>query len=170
MLNSKMDEHPTFSFLSTEPNDMTEFGLTPDMEAAILAAGAATGAAKAKPKAARKTATCGAWADAKAGVMPRRVLLPASNAYSQRHIDALLTLAEANDRAAVEAYVITGTNTYSRILRSYRDACLCFLDKPMAIPLLPKALSPVSVDDSMVANSVTKPKSKRKPAAKKEAA
>ncbi|CAB5220259.1 hypothetical protein UFOVP233_31 [uncultured Caudovirales phage] len=166
---------------------MIDFRLTPDMEAAILAAGDAIGAAKAKTKSAKPRAnlTTAAWEAARSGAMPAPLVYPTPN-HMQAHVERIFDLMQAGDRDGVAAYEIKGKKFYSRVALDYRAACLCFLDKPLAIPLLstaaPKldlpdaaqitlpqeALSPISVDDSKVANSVTKPK--RKPAAKKAAA
>ena len=166
---------------------MTDFGLTPDMEAAILAAGDATGAAKAKlkPSKARANLTTAAWEAARSGAMPAPLVYPTPN-HMQPHVEKIFNLMQAGDRDAVAAHEIKGKKFYSRVALDYRAACLHFLDKPLAIPLLStapakldapdaalitlptEALSPILVDGSLVANPVTKPK--RKPAAKKAAA
>lgn len=145
MINLKLDEYPTVSLLTEEPKEptiMNDYGLTADLEAEIMQAGAEIGAAKtgtkASPKGRRKKATEAAWAAANAGQMPARLIFPASAPHRQKHADAMLAMAEANDRAGLEAHVITGTANYSNTLRSYKDALLTFLSKPIALPK-PKA-------------------------------
>lgn len=109
-----------------------------DLEAAILSAGKAIGKAKTKQPKQRATMTDAAMAAALAGKMPEPLTFPASNAYAQKHADALLALAQADDKAGVEAFQIGGTNTYSRALRRYREALLVFLSRPIPLPIKPR--------------------------------
>lgn len=109
-----------------------------DLEAAILAAGSAIGAAKTKTRAPRAKMTDKAFLAAQAGQMPEPLTFPPSNAYAQKHADALLALAQADDRAAVEAYAINGTNTYAKALRRYQAALVEFLSRPIPLPIKSK--------------------------------
>lgn len=92
---------------------------------AKAAAKAGTGLGKRKG---RKTITAAAWAEAEAGVLPEAPEFPLSNYYANRHAKALRDAAGAGDREGLVAYTIGGTNTYSKALRSYREALLRYLE------------------------------------------
>lgn len=117
---------------------MKDLNITADLEAEILAAGAAIGAAKTKTRKPRPKMTDAAMAAALAGKMPEPLTFPASNAYAQKHADAMLALAQADDRDAVAAYQIGGTNTYSKALRRYQAALVEFLSRPIPLPIKAK--------------------------------
>jgi hypothetical protein len=97
-----------------------------DIEALVLAMGAAVGAKKAKGAKAKKPVgqVAQAMAQAQAGVLPPVPAIPDSNASARKHAARLLALAEAADLGGLEGYFIGGTNTYSRLLRGYRGALL----------------------------------------------
>jgi hypothetical protein len=89
---------------------------------------AATRAANRPPKAKRRGMTTAAWEAVKAGRAPEKLVIgSATNAYAQKVIDQLYELYLAGELAALEAFVISGTNCYARGARSYRDACVAYL-------------------------------------------
>lgn len=118
--------------------DLADLGLTDEIAASILAAGDAKAI---KPeKKARARITDAAWAAAKAGMMPAPLSFPASNVYAQKHADKLRDLAEAQDLIGLGNYIIGGTNTYSKALRSYRDALIAYVQS--ALPPIPLRAAP----------------------------
>lgn len=122
------DEAPEpFAEPEEKANLTIDLGITPELAALIYGLGDAAGAAIPVPQK-RKGITSDAWAAAERGELPGELGFPASNIYAKVHADNLRQLTEAGDRAALEAYPIGGTNTYSKALRSYRDALLSFLD------------------------------------------
>jgi hypothetical protein len=59
------------------------------------------------------------------GTMPEKpVITSATNAVYQKRFDRLAALAAAGDWAGVAVYEVKGSNTYSKILRRYRDQLL----------------------------------------------
>lgn len=86
----------------------------------------------------RASMTDAAMEAAKAGRMPEPLTFPASNSYAQKHVEAMLELARADNKAAVEAYTIKGTNTYSKALRRFREALLVYLSQPISLPITGK--------------------------------
>lgn len=113
--------------------DLAELGLTEEITASILAAG--TAKATTPEKKSRARITDAAWAAAKAGLMPPALTFPASNVYAQKHADKLRELGEAQDLVGLGNYHIGGTNTYSKALRSYRDAMVAYVQT--ALPPFP---------------------------------
>lgn len=107
-------------------NLTVDLGITPELAALIYGLGEAAGAAIPVPQK-RKGLTADAWEAAGRGEMPGALAFPASNKHAQKHADKLRDLTEAGDAAAVAAYQIGGTNTYSKALRDYRDALLSYL-------------------------------------------
>lgn len=110
-----------------EKADLTiDLGLTPDLIALIYAMGEEAGEAIPVPQK-RRGLTASAWEAVERGEMPEPMEFPASNSYAKLHADNLRQLTEEGNKAALEAYHIGGTNTYSKALRSYRDALLAYL-------------------------------------------
>lgn len=115
------------------------YGFTPDLEASILSAGVAVGAARTAAKKAkkakapkpvkepRKTLVGPAWDAVNAGMQPPRMKFPLSNYWSQTKADALHEMMLAGDMAGLSATSILGINTYARALLGYRDACIAYL-------------------------------------------
>lgn len=169
MLNSKITEFPSLSLLGDdphdqpkEPTDMTDF-LTVEIEAAILAAGAAVGAAKlvAKPK--RASLLSATMEAVEGGQMPPRLAFPRKSS-SQKVVDAIYAAMEINDREAVASADTSGVRYDSKVSRAYQVACLAFMDRPISLP------KPLPPKDGVVAKPVTvKAPAKPKPS-KKEAA
>jgi len=130
-----VDEIPAVSEAEPAPfaepqekaNLTVDLGITPELAALILGLGEAAGAAIPVPQK-RKGITADAWAAAERGELPGDLVFPASNLRYAIHSSNLLQLTEAGDRAALEAYYIGGTNTYSKALQDYRKALLCYLD------------------------------------------
>ena len=59
------------------------------------------------------------------GVVPDKpVITSPTNQHQQKRLDRLAELAAAGDWPAIEAYPVTGTNTYSQVVRRYRDRLL----------------------------------------------
>jgi pyruvate/2-oxoglutarate dehydrogenase complex dihydrolipoamide acyltransferase (E2) component len=59
------------------------------------------------------------------GVVPDKpVIISPTNQHQQKRLDRLAELAAAGDWPAIEAYPVTGTNTYSQVVRRYRDRLL----------------------------------------------
>lgn len=111
-----------------EKADLTvDLGITPELAALIYGLGEAAGAAIPVPQK-RKGITADAWAAVERGEMPAPLVFPNSNKHAQKHADAMRALTEAGDRTALEEYQIGGTNTYSKALRSYREALISYLD------------------------------------------
>lgn len=84
-----------------------------------------------RPRAAKKATepkvrrSAQADADAAAGTMPGKpVITSAANPGYQKKFDALAALADAGDWAGVEAYQVTGVNTYAKKLGQYRARLL----------------------------------------------
>lgn len=108
------------------------FGLGDDLLAEIFAHADDAAEAKAQAKATEKAAgpaprrgLAKAMFDAvNEGRVPDKLVFPASNKWSQVKADRLHELAVAGDAAGIMAFQIGGTNTYSKLLRLYRDACL----------------------------------------------
>ena len=103
-----------------------DLGITPELAALIYGLGETAGAAIPVPQK-RKGITSDAWAAAERGELPAPMNFPASNSYAKLHADNLRHLADTGNKAGLEAYPIGGTNTYSKALRSYREALLTFL-------------------------------------------
>lgn len=103
-----------------------KYGLTAEVAEAILQAGMAVGA-KSPARVVRKRLCDDAWKAAEAGYEPPPPTFPISNYWMQRHADNIEAFMRANDIDAVKNYEINGSNTYSKALRSYRDACITFL-------------------------------------------
>jgi hypothetical protein len=135
-LASAFDEEPV-----PAPAKVGGFEIPADVAASILAAGEALGAAKTAAKAptARSRITDAAWRAAEAGELPPALNIPTSNAWMQAKADALRDMAKARDAAGLAAYEVGGTNTYSKALRSYRDACLAYVTTAEAIADLEEA-------------------------------
>lgn len=180
MLNGKLNEFPTVSLLSgetddqpKEPNMLTDIGLTDDVEAAIMAAGEAAGAAKVAAKPKRKTLLSEALAAVATGQMPPRLIFPRKSS-AQKLADAIFEAMEADNREAVASAQIKGARYDSRMVRAYQAACLAFMDRPLTLPApLPpaEAPKPKAVKVKAPANSKVAPKAAAKPKpAKKEAA
>lgn len=111
-----------------EKADLTvDLGITPELASLIYGLGEAAGAAIPVPQK-RKGIVANAWAAVERGEMPEPLTFPASNIYAKVHADKLHALTEAGDRDGLSSYPIGGTNTYSKALRSYRDALLAYLD------------------------------------------
>lgn len=108
-------------------NLKVELGITPELAALIYGLGDLIGAAIPVPEK-RKGITTDAWAAAERGELPGPLCIPPSNMYAQIHADNLHILAQEMNAVAVANYPIGGTNTYSKALRSYRDALLCYLN------------------------------------------
>lgn len=110
-------------FDEPEPKaDLTiDLGLDPELVALIYATGEAAGAVHPVPQK-RKGITSQAWEAAERGELPEPLAFPASNAHAQKHADKLLELAATGHADKLADYPITGTNTYSKALRSYREA------------------------------------------------
>lgn len=133
-LTLTVDESPVEAVTEPEPfeepeekaNLTIDLGLTPDLIALIYGLGEAAGDAIPVPQK-RKGITADAWAAVERGEMPAPLNFPASNCYAQIHADNLLQMTEAGDVDSLKAYPIGGTNTYSKALRSYRDALLAYL-------------------------------------------
>lgn len=130
-----VSEAPVASETEPEPfaepeekaNLTVDLGITPELAALIYGLGEAAGAAIPVPQK-RKGITADAWAAAERGEMPGALSFPASNVYAQVHADNLRSLTEAGDKDALAAYPIGGSNTYSKALRSYRDALVAYLE------------------------------------------
>jgi hypothetical protein len=103
-----------------------DLGITPELAALIYGLGEAAGAAIPVPQK-RRGITADAWAAAERGELPEPLAFPPSNSYAQKHANALRALADAGDEAGLAAYPITGTNTYSKALRSYAEALGLYL-------------------------------------------
>ena len=103
-----------------------DLGITPELAALIYGLGEAAGDAIPVPQK-RKGITADAWAAVERGEMPGPLNFPASNIYAKVHADNLLQMTEAGDVDGLTSYPIGGTNTYSKALRSYRDALLAYL-------------------------------------------
>jgi hypothetical protein len=98
------------------------------VEAAVLAQAAKQGAAKGKAKKAAKKPAAYAWASAAQGRLPKVPAVPESNRHALKHFKALRALAVDGDAVGLESYPLgQGTNTYARMMRSYRDALLLAL-------------------------------------------
>jgi len=123
-------------FEEPEPKaDLTiDLGLTPELVALIYGMGEAAGAAIPVPQK-RRGITADAWAAAERGELPKPLAFPASNAHAQKHADKLLELATEWKPEELKDYPITGTNTYSKALRSYREALQAYMVNSMSPPM-----------------------------------
>jgi hypothetical protein len=112
---------------------MIDLNIPTDLTASILAGAAQKGAAKTKPKSAgRRTFTVIAMEQAMAGNLPDPMVVPASNKHAGLHAEKMLALAKAGDAIALRDHQITGTNSYAKMLRAYRDALLTYVDRVTA--------------------------------------
>ena len=114
---------------------MIDLNIPTNLMDSILAGAAKKGAAKTKPKGAgRRTFAVIAMEQAQAGKLPDPMEVPASNKHAGLHATKLRALAEAGDAIALRDHQITGTNSYAKMLRAYRDALLTYVEKRAAEP------------------------------------
>lgn len=109
---------------SSAPN-----GIAPDVVSQILALGDAAGARATKPKKQRVTLLTEAEQAVDRGEAPTCLTFPASNYWMQGKADALRAMALSRDTEGLMAFPVTGSNTYSRALRRYRDLCLEYVQR-----------------------------------------
>ena len=100
-----------------------------DVIASILALGDAAGSRATKPKKQRATMLTAAEQAVERGEVPPPLTFPASNYWMQGKADALRAMAQARDTEGLIAFPVTGSNTYSRATRRYRDLCLEYVQR-----------------------------------------
>lgn len=109
------------------PMPGAEYGLTPEVVASIMAQAEAIGAAKVKAKKPRATLASKWMQEVEAGLMPTPPAFPSSNAYAQKTVDTIHSMVLAMDAEGLDALQIGGTNTYAKLTRAFRDACLAHI-------------------------------------------
>jgi hypothetical protein len=128
-VEAKQEEPEPFEEPETPAAPMpgAEYGLTPEVIASIMAQAEQIGASKVKAKKPRANAAAKWMAEAEAGVMPTPPTFPPSNAYAQKTVDTIHSMVLAMDAEGLDALQIGGTNTYAKLTRAFRDACLAHI-------------------------------------------